>query len=253
MPANRNIDLFAIVAWAMVTVVAVALSDNQPLRLALALPLLLLFTGHSVLRALGPIATSMTEHAVCAVGASIAIALAGGFLLNRLGALVPLGWALWLLTVVGGSAAVALWRRRPLDVRLVAWSLPNLRPRHLAMIGLAAAIMGGAYGLAARDEASQQEFKYVDFWIVGGAGAPGALIVGVKSAELEPQVFDIEVTRAGQVVAVWQAIPLAPGQTWTRSLSLSIDAQRSQKVYARLYGHNDGKVHRQVSAIVPSA
>jgi hypothetical protein len=253
MPASKNFDLFAIFSWAAVTLIAVALSDNQGLRLALALPLLLVFVGHAVLRALGPVATSLAEHTVCAVGASIAVALAGGFLLNRLGMLIPLGWALYLLTVVGLSASISLWRDQPRAVYSVALRLPYIRLRHMAMIGLAAAIMCGAYWLAVRDAASQQEFKFVDFWIVGGVGTPGALVVGIKSAEQDPKVFDIEVTRANQVIAVWRSIPLAPGQTWTRALRLSVDTQRAEKIYARLYGHDDGKLHRQVSAIVPSS
>ena len=89
MIQNRNLDLVAVNAWAALTVVAVGHTEYVALRLVLALPLLLLFTGHAVLRGVGPRANSRTEHAVYAIGLSLAAVLMGGFLLNGLGALTP--------------------------------------------------------------------------------------------------------------------------------------------------------------------
>jgi hypothetical protein len=253
MPTNRNVDLIAIVVWAVATATAVALSDSQLLRLVLALPLLLLFTGHSLLRAFGPVATSASEHAVCAIGLSIAVALATGFLLNRLGALVPMGWALSLLAIVGASLAIALWRNRPAEPYLVTPSLSGLRARHAVMIGLAAAVIAGAYERAASDASKQRQFNYVNFWMVAGARAPGGLVVGIESAEREPQLFDVEITSGEQVVAVWRSVALNPGERWTRNLSLGVDPLQDRKFDGRLYRHSDGKLYRQVSAILPPA
>jgi hypothetical protein len=253
MPTNRNVDLIVIVAWAAVAVLAVALSENQLLRLALALPLLLLFTGHSLLRAIGSIATSTVEHVIYAVGLSIAVSLASGFLLNRLGALTPLGWASALLTVVSASFAFVLLRRRTGAPYLAIGNLQGLRARHLAMVGIATAVIVVAYQQAARDAAGERQFKYVDFWLVADTQAPGGLIVGIENAELKPQLFDIEVTSASQVVAAWRAVALDPGDQWTRDLRLSADQQHPQKVFARLYRHGNGKLYRQVSAILPPA
>lgn len=253
MPTNRNVDLIVIFAWAAVTVLAVALSENQLLRLALALPLLLLFTGHSLLRAVGSIATSTAEHVIYAVGLSIAVSLASGFLLNRLGALVPLGWALALLTIVSVSLAIVLWRRRTDAPYFALGNLQGLRTRHLAMVGIATAVIGVAYQLAAQDAAKERQFNYVDFWIVADTKAPGGLIVGIENSELKPQLFDIEVRSASQVVAAWRAVALDPGDQWTRDLSLSADQQHPKKVFARLYRHDNGKLYRQVSAILPPA
>jgi hypothetical protein len=184
---------------------------------------------------------------------SIAVALAGGFVLNRLEALVPLGWALWLAAAVAASAAIALWRQPMGQTYFALPSLPGLRTHHLAMIGIAAVLTCGAYALAARDAANQREFKYTDFWMLSNEGAPGAIIVGIKSAETTPQLFDVEVTRGNHVVAVWRSVYLIPGETWTRELGLSVGGEHVAKIYARLYGHDDGRLYRQVSAIVPSA
>jgi hypothetical protein len=251
MPRSRDIDLIAILGWAAGTVVAVSLTGNVPLRLALALPLLMLFSGHSLLRALGWTAVSATEHVICAIGLSIAVALAAGFLLNRVGMLVPLGWALSLLTVVAVSLAVAL-RRKPTDTPFPGISkLSGFRMRHIAMIALAIAVIGGAYRQAASDAAQQRQFSYVNFWIVADEKAPGRLVVGIESAELDSQVFDIEVMSSSQFVAAWRGVAVDPGAKWTRDLSLSVDPERLQKIYARLYRHGDGKLYRQVSAIIP--
>jgi hypothetical protein len=253
MTLNRNLDLVAICAWAAMTVIAVGHSEYQPLRLVLALPLLLLFTGHAVLRAFGPSAKSRTEHVVYAIGLSLAAALMGGFLLNSLGALTPLGWALWLEAVVAASTAIALVRQPNDLLQLTGGSDLSLRARHLVMIVVSGTVICGAYFLAVRDEARQQEFKYVEFWLVGGEGGAGALVVGIKSAELRTQVFDVEVTRGSDVVAIWRSVRLEPGATWTQALSLDIDARHERKVRARLYGRYDGRLYRQVTAIVPSA
>ena len=253
MPANRNVDLIVIFAWAAATTAAVALSDSQLLRLVLALPLLLLFTGHALLRAFGPVATSATEHVICAIGLSIAVALPTGFLLNRLGALAPLGWALALLAVVAASLAITFWRKRPAEPYLVMWNLPGWRARHVAMIGLAAVVIVGAYARAVSDASKQRQFDYVNFWMVAGTKAPGAVIVGIESAERESQLFDVEVTSDGQLVAVWRAVALDPGERWTRDLSLGVDPLQHRKFYGRLYRHSDGKLYRQVSAILPPA
>jgi len=253
MIQNRNLYLVAVNAWAALTVVAVGHTEYVALRLVLALPLLLLFTGHAVLRGVGPRANSRTEHAVYAIGLSLAAVLMGGFLLNGLGALTPLGWALWLQAVVAASTAIALIRRPNDPPRLIGNAGLGLRARHLAMIAVSGTVICGAYFIAVRDEARQQDFKYVEFWLTGSEGGTGELVIGIKSAEAEPRLFDVEVTRGSDVVAVWRSVHLAPGETWTQALSLEIDARHERKVRARLYGHSDGRLYRQVTAIVPSA
>jgi len=253
MARNRNLDLVGICAWAAIMVIAVGHSEYQPLRLVLALPLLLFFTGHAVLRAVGPRAGSRTEHAAYAIGLSIAVALAGGFLLNSLGALTPLGWALWLNAVVAASSATTLIRQPNGHKHPTEGGDLRLRARHLFMIAASGALVCGAFFVAVRDEAGQRDFKYVEFWLVGCEGGGGELMVGIKSAEVGPQVFDVEVSRGSDVIAVWRSVHLVPGQTWTQALSLNIESGNERKVHARLYNHSDGRLYRQVTAIVPSA
>jgi hypothetical protein len=219
----------------------------------LAVPLLLFFTGHAVLRAVGPNVSSRTEHAAYAIGLSLAAALMGGFLLNILGALTPIGWALWLQAVVAASAATVLVWRPNDPLPPIGRIDHSLRLRHLVMIVVSGSVICGAYFISVRDEARQRDYKYIEFWLVGGEGGTGALVVGIKSAEVEPRLFDVEVTRGSDVVAIWRSVQLQPGQTWTQALRLEIDARQERKIRARLYGHSDGRLYRQVTAIVPSA
>jgi hypothetical protein len=252
MATGKNLDLLAICVWAAMTVIAVGRLEYQPLRLVLALPLLLLFAGHAMLRAFGPAASSRTEHLVYAIGLSVAAALMGGFLLNGISALTPLGWALWVQAVVAASTVIAMVRETMGGTQWLANDAFRLRGRHWATIGVSAVLVCGSYFLAISDEARQREFRYVEFWLVRGDGGDGELVVGIKNAEVAIRVFDVEVSRGGEVVAVWRSVHLEPGGTWTQPLNVQIDAGLERKIRARLYDHSDGKLYRQVTAIVPS-
>ncbi|RUY09091.1 hypothetical protein EOA25_12265, partial [Mesorhizobium sp. M2A.F.Ca.ET.040.01.1.1] len=99
--------LLAACLWAGAAVAAVAFSDSALLRVALGAPVVFLVPGHTVLRAIGVSTTSALQHIVYAVGASLAVGIAGGFALNAAGSLTPLGWALWFWTVTAPAALVA--------------------------------------------------------------------------------------------------------------------------------------------------
>lgn len=253
MPTARNADLAVACGWALVTLAVVGLTDSVILRIVVSLPLLLFLTGHTMLRALGPIATSLLEHIAYAVGASIAICLAGGFVLNRLHGLTPLGWAAWLAIVTIAAAVIAFRRHRGPRPALAVLSLPPFRRWHALTLVLAVAITGAAYGMAAHSAATYKQFKYIEFWMVpGGAAAPNRLIVGIHNAEAKPLALDVEVKLDGGIIATWRGITVAPGVTWTRGLAVALQPGRLEKVRASLYSHNDNILYRQVSAMMPA-
>ncbi|TIV31002.1 MAG: hypothetical protein E5V99_15790, partial [Mesorhizobium sp.] len=74
--------LLAACLWAGAAVAAVAFSDSALLRVALGAPVVFLVPGHTVFRAIGVSTTSALQHIVYAVGASLAVGIAGGFALN---------------------------------------------------------------------------------------------------------------------------------------------------------------------------
>ncbi len=86
---------------------AVAVSDSVALRAVLGVARGAADCGHAVLRALGVRGASLPEHLAYAVGASLAAGIAGGLVLNLLGFLTPLGWAVGS----GPSRSARRWRR----------------------------------------------------------------------------------------------------------------------------------------------
>ena len=247
IPDNR--DLPAACLWAGATVAAVAVSDSLLLRTALGAPMVFLVSGHVVLRALGVTTTSVSEHLVYAVGASLAAGIAGGFALNATGFLTPLGWAVWFWTVTAAAALVAVRGDAPV---WQAWpALPRLRLWQGAALTLAMLVAVGAYALAARDEATYRQFKYTEFWMLPSPdGEPDLLTVGIRSAETQAQQFDLEITLDGQPFALFRSLTIAPGDTWTRQISVPVLETR-QTAEARLYRPEDNQLYRSVSTLVP--
>ncbi len=253
-------DLVAIFLWAIVTLLMVLLTDSVVIRVLLAAPLVLVFTGHAVLRAIGFVVPSLIEHVVYAIGASIAVCVISGFVLNVFSLLTPTGWAIWFAMVTGAAARIARYD----EVTFPVVHLPHWQRGHVVVLGCAALITGGAYLLALHDEANQREFIYTDFWMLP---KPGKLLIGVKSAELAPQRFDVEVTSKDHVIARWNAILVVPGHIWTKTVDLSprsgyktepspsgssvSDKTDSGKIEAKLYRSSDHAIYRNVSAIIP--
>jgi hypothetical protein len=194
----------------------------------------------------------MPEHLVYAVGASLAVAIAGGFALNAMDVLAPLGWCAWFWSVTILASLVAALHGEDSD--LPSWPRPaGIRLWHAAAFVTAALITTGAYALAIQDEASQQQFRYVEFWMLPpeNAGA-GHLAVGVHSAETRTETFDLEVTLNGRPLAVFRSLVLTPGSTWTREIAVPISTT-AQKAEARLYRPKDNRLYRSVSAMVPGS
>ncbi|MER9651154.1 hypothetical protein [Mesorhizobium sp. M0199] len=211
--------------------------------------MVLLVSGHAVLRALGVRTTTVSEHLVYAVGASLASGIAGGFALNAAGFLTPLGWAVWFWTVTAAAALVAVRRDAP---DLPTWAPPpRLRLWQGAALVVAVLVATGAYALAVRDEATYRQFKYTELWMLPSPnGEPDLLTVGIRSAETRVQRFDLEITLDGQPFAVFRSLTISPGDTWAREILVPVLATR-QTAEARLYGPEHDRLYRSVSTLVP--
>jgi hypothetical protein len=190
---------------------------------------------------------SLLEHLVYAVGSSLAVGILGGFVLNAVGCLRPTGWATWFLLFVLSASSVAV--RRDGASELPHWPrLAGFRLRHVVAFAVAASVATGAYALAVRDEGKQQQFKYTEFWMLPDGS--GGLGLGVRSAEVQPQRFDLEISLDGRLLAVFRSLVITPGEVWTRRLPLSVGATPRRAV-AKLYRLDDNRIYRQVSALVP--
>jgi uncharacterized membrane protein len=236
--------------WAIALLTVVSVTDNLPARAILAIPMVLFVSGHSLLRAMKVPTTSLPEHIAYAVGASLAVGIAGGLVLNAIGFLTPLGWAIWFCVVTISASLVAALRGQDSD--LPSWPRTTaIRPWHGIAFVLAALITTGAYALAIRDEANQQQFKYVELWMLSPANAgAGRLAVGVRNAEAGTETFDLEIALNDQPLAIFRSLVLAPGETWTREIAVPVSTV-TRKAEARLYRPRDNRLYRRVSALVP--
>jgi hypothetical protein len=250
MGISSNRYLLAACLWAGATMVAVAVSDSIFVRTILGAPVVFLVCGHTVLRAIGMRTTSVTEHLVYAVGASLAAGVAGGFALNAAGFLTPLGWAVWFCAVTAVAALVAASRRDAPD--LLAWPRSaRIRLWQGAALTLAVLVATGAYALAIRDEAANRQFKYTEFWMFARShGNPSRLAVGIRSGEAQTQQFDLEITLDRQLFAIFRSLTIAPGDTWTQEIAVPV-LNTQQKAEARLYRPDDNRLYRSVSTLVP--
>jgi uncharacterized membrane protein len=253
MMAGRR-DLLAASLWAVLTLLSVRFTDSLFLRTVMSLPLVFFLPGYVLLRVMKPIGTSQAERIVYAAGLSIAVCLLFGLILNWAGWLVPAGWAAGLTAIV--CIAALFGRRENWEETSAAPHGPTPRPRRwqAAVLGVALFVACGAYLLAVQGEASQREFKYTELWMLyGSPKAPGQLIIGVKSAEDDIQQFDMEVAVDGRTIGMWHALALAPGDSWTRQITVPIKPGHTQKAEAWLYRPEDNTIYRRVSAVVPGA
>jgi hypothetical protein len=183
---------------------------------------------------------------VFAAGASIAVCVGGGFLLNSISALNPVGWAMWFIAVNGVAALIA--RHEPYEP-IVFPTLPRLRVWHVVALCTAVTIMAGSYRLAAYVINTYHEFKYTGFWLISEP-TPGEMVIGVQSGETEPEEYDIEVIADKMMIAAFRSIELAPGQQWHREITIGLNQKR---VEANLYRTRDHALYRKVSALTPGA
>jgi len=255
---NRKIDLTAGFWWGVLLLITVLITDNFVIRLILSLPLICFLTGHTVLRAIKPVQTaSPLEHSALAAGLSIAVCVGGGFLLNMISMLNPIGWAIWSIVVNGFAVVIAV--RQPYEPFVLS-ELPRIRVWHGLVLCAAISITSGSYVLAAYTIDTFHEFKYTEFWLI--PEIPGKLVIGVESGEAELEEYDIEVIAVGStdkapagranttMIAAFRSIDLAPGDQWIREITVGVNYER---VEANLYRTRDHALYRKVSAITPGA
>jgi uncharacterized membrane protein len=248
--SGDNRDLRGACFWAIALAIAVAVFDGAAVRMLLGLPMVLLISGHTLLRAIGVRADSLAEHLIYAIGASLVAGIAGGFVLNAAGIMTPMGWAIWYVVVVTAASALAI--RRFGAAAPPFWPRPaSIRASHAIAFALAASLTTGAYALAVHDEAKEQQFKYTEFWMLPSSDK-GSLSLGIRSQEKDKQRFDVEVVVDGHPFAVFRSLEIAPGELWTQKIPVP-QGGGPKKAEARLYRLDDMRLYRRVSAFVPGS
>ncbi len=223
-----------------------------PLRALGALPLALVLPGYWLTAALLPSpALGPVSRAVLSVGFSIVVCVLAGLLLNLTsGGVSTTGWVLALggITLLGSAVA---WLRggRMLEERpapAIRSRLPGRRESTL--LGLAAVLLVGAFGLARFSAAQHNRPDFTQLWMVPDAASAGRVIqLGLRNQEPAAQTFALELRVDGDIVNEWRPITLAPQQTWQAQVVAPDGRPFAGTVEALLYRADaPGQVYRHV-------
>lgn len=248
---RRQLDLITLSAITALAVVAIlTLPAQQPVRVALALPLVLLMPGYALVAAAFPPRPDRTldgwERLLLSVGVSLASVALIGYVLNLLpGGLTETSWTAVLAGVTIGAGVVGMLRRR------------GHRPPEVAAVGLGgrgAVLLIGAVVVAlsallfARAAASDQRSPgFTQLWLVPAGQRDGQMLrLGVRSFEEQPVRYRVRVLVNGKAVIAWPVISLTPQQTWETTIALP--SRRPRRVDVFLYrGTTSDKVYRWVN------
>lgn len=240
-------DLRLAAAAALLCAVLALLIPLDGIALVFAVPLVLLLPGYAITAAAfarRPLASS--QLLLLSIALSLAVLVLGSLLLNYVGGIRPLSWALLLVAVVFAACRVAAVRRGK-PSRGPSWPRPRLGGLELAMVlgGVAAAVV--AIALSATAVPAGDAIGYTQLWILPQAGSEGREAqVGVRSQQQASTDFDLRV-RIGQDTVVRRSFRLAPGETRLVKLRAPPGSEGTLPVIATLLRHNrPSSVYRRV-------
>jgi uncharacterized membrane protein len=263
---RRNLDLIGANCFVVAGMLLVLLPIS-PLfvRVLLAVPLVFILPGYTLTQVLFPRRAAGTpsnssqsltqqqrlkisqrfsavDNIVFSLGLSLVIDILTGLLLNLLPA--GLQWQFWTLSLAFLTQTFALFaiflRRGEVGLH-VRTSLVSIQRRHLpykeySLLGLALAVVFLALWLSII-RPSQPQPSFTQFWMLASTQANKgcAVLIGVRSFELTPRTYRIQVARNGIQVASWPSIMLIPQQEWDRLVPVSSGVGGDAVVNAELY------------------
>ena len=204
-----------LVAWGSLLCAIVALALPWPaLSLVFAAPLTLFVPGYAIVAA--AFARRQLDRPrllVLSLALSLAVLALGGLVLNYLGGIHGVTWAILLLLVVAGCCrSAALRRDRPPERLRLRPPNPGWPKLGLALGGLAAIV--AALVLASATLPAKSAVGYTELWIVPAAKSEGSeAVVGVKSQEQQTTEYDLGIRIGKQLVK--REFVLTPGEETT--------------------------------------
>jgi uncharacterized membrane protein len=250
MNSIRVSALTAVIALAAILGAVALTYGADELRVSFALPLIFILPGHAILAAAMPSAPRGLQRIVFAVGLSLAVVVIGGFLLNLVHALTPLGWFSFLSGMTLAGYAAALYRRWT-----VGWQIPlNYVPewkfplKSAALYSAAAAAVVVAFTIVtAETQRIHQQADFTEFWMQPERTAEIGLVkIGMRNAEHQAMSYDVELMLNDQLIGAWRNIKLQSNEVWTKTIDLP-GGDRRQRLEAWLFKSGDHtKVYRRV-------
>jgi uncharacterized membrane protein len=252
MRGHRDLELACVAA--VVCAVLGLVIPVPVLSLVFVLPLALFLPGYALAAAALPRwQPGAPQRLVVAVGLSLATLALGSLVLNYLGGLRALPWAIFAVVVVLGGCRYAAIVRPPTALRPRHLQLPRVAivPALAIVLGLVAA--GGAMALAFHPVAANHAVGYTELWLKTGA-APGRVAVGVGNQEHEATRYGVIVRFSGGAEEQVKRLDLAPGQKAVVTVPV-VGKKRPGpvRVVATLYREQEpNKPYRVVSGRVPA-
>jgi uncharacterized membrane protein len=242
--SRRHADLAATVAVATIAALVVMLVPGLlPLRVIVALPLLVALPGYSLTAALFPgREIDWPRRLLLSMALSLSLAVVIGLVLN----LMPFGlrsasWAAALLFVIWAATLVAVARRRRKGLIGPAARVRRVRLRDAAFLLVAACVLAGAVAFARTPLPAKKTQGYTALWLLPGSGRETASVrVGVASGELNPMTYRLVVRVGSRVVHERRLFRLEPGAEVDETLHLGAAASaRRVPIEALLYREDD--------------
>jgi uncharacterized membrane protein len=231
-------DLRLAAAAALLCAALALLIPIDGIALVFAAPLALFLPGYAITAAsFGRRGLAWPQFLLLSLALSLATLVLGSLLLNYLGGIHPLSWALLLLLVVFGACRIAAVQRGPSGGG-PHW--PRLRPGapQLVMLLGAAALTVGALVLGSAAVPAGDALGYTQLWVLPEAGSAGHEVqVGVRSEEQSSTSYDLRV-RIGVDGLARRSFRLAPGETRLVRLRAPAGNSGVVPVVATLLRHN---------------
>jgi uncharacterized membrane protein len=240
-------DLRLACALAVLCAVAALLIPVDGVALVFAVPLLLILPGYAITAAaFARRPLPRPQFLLLSIALSLTTLVLGGLVLNYLGGIHPLSWALLIVLVVFASCRAAALRRGP-GAKTPRWPRPRLARLEAAMLIGAVAATVAALVLASSTVPAGNALGYTQLWILPQAGSGGSGVqVGVRSQQQTSVRYDLRV-RIGDERLVKRSFRLAPGESRPLTLRVPPGTEGTVPVIATLLRHNrPTKVYRRV-------
>lgn len=227
-------DLALVSLVAMAALVATTLGIAPVLRMVVAVPLVLLLPGYSVLSAVFPSRVlPAVERLLLSIGLSIGITVLLGLGIAATGVpLAPLSWAVALAVITLVACGVAWFRRVRRGLVGPGANIARMPRTGVAMV-IVAALIAADVLLGSRLIAAQQQVPQpVQLWLVPVSGRPNDALLGVR-AGATPAEFRIVISSSGQTISEFD-VALDAAEAWEQNVNFSPDL-RARPIVARLY------------------
>lgn len=223
----------------MVAALALILSPVSGMpRTIVALLLALVLPGYALTAAIFPSTTlGVPERLTLTLGLSLASTVLVGLALN----LTPIGlarnsWAAALSSLALVGIVMGIVRSSRRGVGTDSWPGVGLGARDALILGVAALLVVGAWGIARAGVMLQPTPGFTQLWLLpSGESNQRTVRLGVSSLEPVSVKYSLEIESGGSIISRWDSIELAPGGKWEATVSLPSGLPNDAEVEAVLY------------------